>query len=141
MVEATSPARSALPWNLRAACWTRRLALPVCLAGALVLWANYGLLAVPEGMDTLPDSHPPGTRCLIEKRPRRLRPGAVVFVDVHGGTVLARVRAVTDAGVELAHDNEHSRFAALAGQTFPLAAVRGLVLVALTPTPEAPHGR
>ncbi|HLU38203.1 MAG TPA: hypothetical protein VK081_02385 [Planctomycetota bacterium] len=128
-----------VPFPLRAAKVVRRLALPVVLLGGLLLWRNYGMFTVPEGMDTLPDSHPPGTRCLVEKRPSRVRPGSVVFVEARGGILLSRVDAVLPGDrILLAHENPRSRFADLQDQPFPLSAVRALVLVAFVPTPEVP---
>ena len=133
--------RSVLPWNMRAARMVKRLALPFMLGGVVLLWMQYGVLTVPDGMDTMPDTHPPGTRCLVEKTPRRVPVGAVIFVDVRGGTMLSRVDALTEGGIMLKHDNTHSRFADLQERPVPLSAVRGLVLVSLSPTPEAPRGR
>ena len=133
------------PWTVRVASRIRRLALPIVLLGSVALWFNYGLLGVPIGMDTMLDTHPPGTRCLIEKRPSRVRQGGVVFVDLpDGGTLLARVAAVDDQGrISLACDNPRSRYRELADELGAIdpSAVRALVLVAFTPTPGAPGGR
>lgn len=133
------------PWTVRLAAKIRRLALPIVLLGSLLLWFNYGMLGVPSGMDTMIDSHPPGTRCLIAKRPSSVRQGAVVFVDLpQGGTLLARVAAVDDRGnLSLSCDNPRSPYARELDELGAVApsAVRALVLVAFTPTPGAPGGR
>lgn len=139
-----------LPLNLRLAGWIRRLALPCVLLGGLWLWRGYGMLTVPAGMDTLPDTHPPGTRCLVEKRPRHVVAGAVVFVDVsagtpddgEAGTVLLRVVETTpDGRVTLAADNTASPWASLVRQPLPESAIRALVLVTFLPMPQVPDGR
>jgi hypothetical protein len=136
-------APTALPWNLRLARLVRRLALPAVVVAGILLWRSYGVIGVPDGMDTMPQTHPPGTRCVVAKRPGKVVSGAVVFVDVPGGgTLLARVVAVApDGSLAVAPDNPATRFAAALRAPVPPAAVRGLVLVALTPTPEVPVGQ
>ncbi|MEM7203204.1 MAG: hypothetical protein AAF628_23280 [Planctomycetota bacterium] len=114
----------------------RRSTGPVAILCLVLLWWHYGLLRVPVGMDTLPDSHPPRTVCLIDKRPSRLQPGAVVFVSLPDGSVLlSRVaEALADGSVRIRHDNRDSRFRRLERLgPFAAAAVRGLVLTQFTP--------
>lgn len=133
--------RASLPWTLRLARWTRRLALPLLLVGVVSLWHGYGMLTVPAGMDTLPETHPPGTRCLVAKHPRHLVAGAVVFAEVAAGTVLGRIAAVDGEMLLLAADNQASRYAAWLPTHVPRRAVRGLVLVTFLPEPKVPLGR
>ncbi|MEZ5965436.1 MAG: hypothetical protein R3F56_16505 [Planctomycetota bacterium] len=138
----TARRRMGLPWNLRLARGIRRLTLPLALVGGVVLQRGYGVRTVPIGMDTLPDTHPPGTRCLVDKRPSHVVVGAVVFAEVPGGTVLGRVESrFGDDRLQLAADNDASCFADLLRAPVPLRAVRGLVLVTFLPEPEVPRGR
>lgn len=105
------------------------LALVAGSVGAMCLW--YGLLTVPRGMDTMMDTHPPGTVCLIQKTPGGVVADAVVFVDLpEGATVLSRVaRVLADGSFEIRHDNRESVFRHLEdlGPFWP-ADVRGLVV-------------
>lgn len=117
--------------------------LPLALGFGILLVRWYGVLRVPTAMDTLPLTHPPGSACLIEKWPSRVRVGSAVFVDLEdGGSLLARVAEVrVDGSLILAVDNPKSRFAELQGERLgpvPLARVRGLVLVIFAPDVEAP---
>ena len=91
-------------------------------------------LRVPEGMDTMPDTHPPGTICLIEKAPSSLEEGSVIFIDLPDrSTLLTRVAAVHDDGsVSIRHDHRASGFVYLEAKgPYPRGAVRGLVLTML----------
>ncbi len=131
--------------TLRAAKLMRRLMLPV--AGLVVLWVylTVGLLRVPVGMDTLTETHPEGSLCVIDKRSGSIHQGAVVFVDALGGTLLSRVSSRADGFIRLRHDNRGSAFPD--GEELgplPIAAVRGVVLAVFPPKtdlPDLPHGR
>jgi len=131
-----------LPLSLRLARRVRFLGLPFVVLGGLWLWRSYGMLGVPSGMDTLPSTHPPGTRCLVDKHPHTIVPGAVVFAEAGGGLVLGRVAEVTPSGqLRLEAENAASRWAYLLADPVPMGAVRGLVLVTFLPAPEVPRGR
>ncbi len=111
--------------------WVVRLGIPVLIVSIVVLYVNYGLLGVPQGMDTMVDTHPPGTLCLIQKRPSSVTPGAVVFVDLDdGGTVLSRVVEVSDDETfTIRHDNRKSVFLYLEERgPYRVDAVRGIVV-------------
>ncbi len=121
--------------TLRATRVAMRLGLPLFVASVALLWWFFGLLRVPDGMDSMLDTHPPGTTCIIWKTPRSVPVGAVVFCDVEGGSWLARVTAVAeDGGLALRCDNRASRFVALErASSYPAAAVRGMVLTQFPP--------
>lgn len=111
--------------------WLVRLSVVVVAASVVLMYLSYGLLSVPRGMDTMPDTHPPGAVCLIQKWPSTVAERAVVFVDVEGGaTVLSRVEKITaDGKVSIRHDNRRSEFCYLeAAGPYDIDAVRGLVL-------------
>lgn len=129
--------------TLRATRWMRRAIVPVALLCAVALLWNYGTISVPAGMDTMSRDYPPGTVCLVLKRPSRVAPNSVVFVDVAGGTLLTRVAGVTDEGLLVEHDNPQSRFPDRDELgLLPYTAVRGLVLTAfVAEQPRAPSGR
>ena len=117
----------------------RRLALPAVLVAGVVLYVSFGVLRVPRGMDTMPETHPGGTICVIDKRPGPVSEGWVVFVDLSdGASVLTRVAAVHDDGsFEIRHDNRESPFVHLEERgPFAVPAVRGLVLTALDVEPQ-----
>ena len=129
---------------LRVARWLRRAALPASIALFALLYLSYGLLRVPRGMDTMPEQFPAGTLCVIDKRPGLPTVGSVVFVDVHDGTLLTRVVAHDGDRVVVAHDNAGSRWPSSAEfGSWPLSAVRGLVLTGLVPESGegTPRGR
>jgi hypothetical protein len=127
--------------TVRVARLLRRGIAPAAIVGFLLLYAMYGVLSVPAGMDTMPDSHPAGAVCVIAKRPSRVTVGAVVFVDVDGGTLLTRVAEVGDRDIAVRHDNPQSRFGdgSELGR-LPIGAVRGLVLTTFLPS-AVPRGR
>lgn len=125
--------------TLKATRWVGRLGVPLLLVCALALYWHFDLLAVPEGMDTMPETHPAGTICLIEKSPSGLVQGSVVFVDLpDGSTVLTRVAAVFDDGaIAIRHDNRASVFCYLEqSNPYPATAVRGLVLTMFVGQPQ-----
>lgn len=117
--------------TIRATRIVLRLGVMLLVLCAVVLYWNFGLLRVPAGMDTMTDTHPPGTLCVIEKAPSSLEEGAVVFIDLpDGSTVLTRVVTVHgDGSIAVRHDNRGSVFTYLeAHGPYRGAAVRGLVL-------------
>ena len=123
----------------------RRLMLP--LAAVVVVWVymTVGFLRVPEGMDTLPATHPEGSLCLIDKRKGSVQPGTAVFADVGGGTLLSRVVSRDNGFVVLRNDNPSSELPD--GDELgpvPLRLVRGAVLAVFPPEPDVkdlPRGR
>lgn len=125
------------PFRLRR--WVLRSG--VVLLALFVVWlvSLYGILRVPEGMDTLPGTHPPGTICIVRKAPGRItlgEHGAVVFLRVPGGgTVLTRVVRIDERGMlHVRHDNRESRFVRYEQMgPYPLDAVEALVLTQLVP--------
>lgn len=126
----------------RATRWVRRAMLPAVLLGALVLWVCFGAQRVHQAMDTLPDSVPPGSLCIVDKRSGAAQPGRAVFVQLaDGGILLSRVQARADDGsLVLRNDNQDSRFpdSRQLGPV-PLARLRGTVLVVFPPDhPELP---
>lgn len=131
--------------TLKAARIVRRSMLPLALGLLVWIYLTVGLLRVPEGMDTMPSTHPEGSLCLIDKRRSAVHPGAVVFVDALGGTVLSRVRSVHDGLIEVQHDNPDSELPS--GDDLgplPLDGVRGVVLAVFPAEARAkdlPHGR
>ena len=112
--------------------WVRRGILVGCIGAFVLLVLHFGWLRVPPGMNTMPDQYPPGTLCLVQKRPDEIPTGAVVFVDVGGGTVLTRVVRVSADRIEVEHDNKASTvgFGGSRGEV-PRDAVRALVLTGL----------
>lgn len=133
---------------VRAARLVRRLTLPFAVAAGLFFWSRYGVIRVPEGMDTLP-SIPAGSACLVDKRGSVAMPGHEVFCDVpDGGTVLSRVVSVTpDDALVLGHDAKESRLPdSRAFGPLPRSSVRGVVLVVFAGDTamaevEVPRGR
>ena len=133
---------------VRAARLVRRLTLPFAVAAGLFFWSRYGVIRVPEGMDTMP-SIPAGSACLVDKRGSVAMPGHEVFCDVpDGGTVLSRVSSVTaDGALVLAHDANDSRLPdSRAFGPLPRSSVRGVVLVVFAGDTamaevEVPRGR
>lgn len=124
--------------------WRNRILLIALVVIVLiVVWfrANFELVSVPKAMDTLPITHPPGATCIVLKRPSKVAVGDVVFVDLPaGGTLLARVAEVTEAGIVVAGTNQSSVFTG--GKPIgPLApgAVRGRVITVFGggPDPDA----
>ncbi len=131
--------------TLRAAQLMRRLMLPAAVVVALWVYLTVGLLRVPLGMDTLTETHPEGSLCVIDKRSASVQTGAVVFVDALGGTLLSRVSSRDDGFIRLRHDNRGSAFPD--GEELgplPISAVRGVVLAVFLPETDLrdlPHGR
>ena len=115
------------------------------VVAAVAMWWCFGLLRVPEGMDTMPLSHPEGAVCLIQKRPWSVSPGAVVFLDLpDGSTVLTRVVSVSEDGeLKIRHDNRSSRFVGLErGGPYRIEDVRGVVITAfVSKAQDAPRAR
>lgn len=118
--------------------WMLRTGWLAVAASGVWMYLSYGLLRVPAGMDTMPDTHPPSTLCLIQKRPSQVPRGAVVFLDVEGGaTLLTRVVGTApDGALTIQHDNRASRFAHLEREAFTLADVRGLVVTMFVEDPQ-----
>ena len=117
----------------------RRGLLPLSLVLGLLLWWNYGTIRVPEGMDTLPDEYPPGSLCVVDKRPGAPRVGEVVFFSHRDGVLLSRIARVDGGSVYFDHDDA-SRFPD--GEELgpvPASAIRSLLLTALVP--DRPGGR
>lgn len=131
--------------TLGAARVVRRLMLPIAALLALWIYLTVGFLRVPKGMDTMPETHPAGSMCLIDKRRSSVREGTVVFVDVQGGTLLSRVTERGEDFVRLAHDNRDSQLPS--GDNLgavPLARVRGVILAVFGPESDSgnlPDGR
>ena len=133
---------------VRAARLVRRFTLPFAVAAGLFFWSRYGVIRVPEGMDTMP-SIPAGSACLVDKRGSIVVAGHEVFCDVpDGGTVLSRVVSVTaDDAIVLEHDAKESRLPdSRAFGPLPRSAVRGVVLVVFVADTapadvEVPRGR
>ena len=119
--------------SMRAARLVRRVLPFVAVGSAILLYTHFGVVKVPAGMDTMPRVAPPGSLCLIHKRPPALGVGSLVFVELPerdgGGTLLSRVSRVTDAGIEVEHSNSGSRLPSSAQfGMLPRAAVRGVVI-------------
>lgn len=122
----------------------RRAILPVSLLLLLWIYLSVGFLRIPEGMDTLPKTHPPGSLCLIDKRRGSVAEGAVVFVDVRGGTLLSRVVERSDGLIRMRHDNPDSELPDEELGAVTLDRVRGTVLAVFPPEPDIgslPDGR
>lgn len=121
----------------------RRGTLPVALVLGAALWLNYGTLRVPAGMDTLPGEYPPGSLCVVDKRPGTPRVGEVVFFDHRDGVLLSRVARIDGESLYVEHADT-SRFPD--GEDLgpvPVGAVRALLLTAFVPdrTGEGVGGR
>lgn len=123
----------------------RRLTLPFAVVAGIVFWQMYGVVRVPEGMDTMPHIAP-GSACLVARNGNTAKVGHEVFCDVpDGGTVLSRVQEITaDDRLVLRHDHTESRLPD--SRAFgPVArdAVRGVVLVVFgSEAPaEVPRGK
>jgi hypothetical protein len=109
----------------------RRLALPVVLVAFLLFYLSYGWQAVPNGMDTVPESAPVGSICAIQKRPSAVQVGSLVFLELdRGGLLLSKVSAVLPGGRFLIrHENRDSAFLSYEDLgPFDVRQVRGLVL-------------
>jgi hypothetical protein len=125
-------------WDtVRLSRWIRRLALPVVLLALFFFYLHYGWQTVPGGMDTMPESAPPGAICAIDKRPAAVKapgpdhPGSLVFVEVPGGGVLlSRVSTVlADGSFQIRHENRKSSYLRFESQgPYPIERVQGLVL-------------
>lgn len=87
----------------------RALTLPMALVMGFWFYRSFGILRVPAGMDSMPGT-PPGSVCIIDKRPSTAAVGHVVFVRAPGGgIVLSRVQSQTPAGsFVVLHDNPES---------------------------------
>ena len=87
----------------------RRGLLPVAIVLGVMLGVNYGTIRVPAGMDTLPDEFPPGSLCVVDKRPGPPRVGEVLFFLHRDGVLLSRVARVEGGAVYFDH-SDASRF-------------------------------
>lgn len=123
----------------------RRLTLPFAVVAGIVFWQMYGVIRVPEGMDTMPHITP-GSACLVARNGSAAKVGHEVFCDVpDGGTVLSRVQEITaDDRLVLVHDHAGSRLPD--SRAFgPVArdSVRGVVLVVFgaDAAAEVPRGK
>lgn len=111
----------------------RRGLLPVAIVLGVLLGVNYGTIRVPAGMDTLPDEFPPGSLCVVDKRPGRPRVGEVLFFFHRDGVLLSRVARVEGDAVFFAH-SDSSRFPD--GEELgpvPIQQVHALLLTAFVP--------
>lgn len=135
----TTPARPGEEKLVRASDPVRRfrgritLAASVIVVVALILFfTNYGTWSVISGMDTMPEGFPPGATCIIKKSPGSVKKGSVVLIDVgDGAALLTRVERIEGDQIHIRHDNRQSRFVHLEKQSYPMSAVRALVLSAL----------
>jgi hypothetical protein len=123
----------------------RRLTLPFAVIAGIVFWQMYGVIRVPEGMDTIP-SIAPGSTCLVAKSGSKAMVGHEVFCDVpDGGTVLSRVTEITaDGRLVLRHDHVESRLPdSRAFGPVSRESVRGVVLVVFGSdvAAEVPRGK
>lgn len=123
----------------------RRLTLPFAVVAGIVFWQMYGVIRVPEGMDTIPGIAP-GSTCLVARSGGKAMVGHEVFCDIpDGGTVLSRVMEITaDDRLVLRHDHADSRLPD--SRAFgPVArdSVRGVVLVVFGSDADAevPRGK
>ncbi len=125
--------------SLRAARFVRRAMLPFAIVCGVVLWWCFGVLRVPQGMDTTPEA-PPGSVCIIDKRQGSAQPGKLAFVDLPaGGTLLSRITARDERGL-LTLTNDRAQSQLPDSRTLgplPVARVRGTVLVVLLPEAAA----
>ncbi|GAB4143542.1 MAG: hypothetical protein Fur0037_11160 [Planctomycetota bacterium] len=96
---------------MRLARIARRLAVPFFAGCLLLLWLCFGAMRVHREMDTLSETVPPGSLCIVDKRAGSARVGDAVFVELEaGGILLSRVERETDDGLVLRNDNDSSRW-------------------------------
>lgn len=120
-------------WDtVRLSRWIRRLGLPIVLLALFFFYLNFGWQTVPSGMDTMPESAPPGSVCAIEKRPGTLKPGSsLVFLEVPGGGVLlGQVSSLeADGRFHIRFENRKSRYLRFESMgPYSIDKVQGLVL-------------
>jgi len=120
-------------WDtVRLSRWIRRLALPVVLLALLFFYLHFGWQTVPGGMDTMPQSAPPGSICAIDKRPTTLKAEtSLVFLEVPGGGVLlSRVSKLEpDGRFHILHENRKSKYLRFESMgPYSIDKVQGLVL-------------
>ena len=119
-------------WDtVRLSRWIRRLALPVVLLALFFFYLHFGWRTVPAGMDTMPESAPPGSICAIDKRPTTLKAEtSLVFLEVPGGVLLSRVwRLEPDGRFQIRHANRESKYLRYESMgPYSIDKVRGLVL-------------
>lgn len=128
----TAPGKTRAWDTVRVSRWIRRAALPVVLLALLYFYLHFGWQTVPAGMDTMPQSAPPGSVCAIAKRPGRLEAGtSLVFLEVPGGGVLlGRVSSVEpDGRFQIRFENRESKYLRYESMgPYSLDKVQGLVL-------------
>ena len=101
------------------------------LLALLFFYLHFGWQTVPGGMDTMPDSAPPGSICAIDKLPTTLKAAtSLVFLEVPGGVLLSRVsRLEPDGRFHIRHDNRESKYLRYESMgPYSIDKVRGLVL-------------
>lgn len=112
-------------------------AAAVAVVAVVYFFTLYGSWTVLAGMDTMPETYPPGSTCIIRKDPGFVKKGSVVMIGLPGGAVLlTRVERVEGDRIHIRHDNRESVFRHYENQSYPISDVRGLVLSALLPDPE-----
>jgi hypothetical protein len=120
-------------------------ALVVVVVALAYFFTMYGSWTVLKGMDTMPDEYPPGATCIIKKNPGGVQKDSVVVIGLPGGAaLLTRVDRIEADRFFIRHDNRESVFLHYEKQSYPMSAVRGLVLSALLPDPddsEDPRGK
>lgn len=110
--------------------------LPLALGCAALLWLCFGAMRVNQQMDTLIDTVPPGSLCIVDKRQGAAQPGDAVFVQLaDGGILLSRVTArAADGSLTVRNDNRDSRWPDSASLgPLPASALRGTVRVVFPP--------
>lgn len=123
----------------RCVVWVGTPIAVLCLVGMLLL---FELVTVPEGMDTMAETLPPGTVLVLMRHPRSVQPGSIVLLSLPepiGGTLLSRVASVAaDGTFTVRHDNRASRYIELEGRgPWSLADVRGTVFSQFLPENHA----
>jgi hypothetical protein len=127
---------------LRLRRWVVWLGLPLAVLGLVGMVLLFELIEVPDGMDTMLDSLPPGTVLVLMRHPLAVEPGSVVLLALPepiGGTLLTRVETVAaDGTFTIRHDNRTSRYAELEARgPWRLADVRGTVFTQFVPERDA----
>lgn len=128
--------------------YARRIVLALTVVAGVFFFTWYGSTGVPAGMDTMPESYPPGTWCLVERSPGTLvamedgQPtSSVVFVEVEGGgLLLARVKRIEGEQVFLHIENRDSRFAGYEEKPVARSQIRYLVLTGFVPDEKQGQG-
>jgi len=139
---ADSPAEERALATQRMARRIRRITLVLAIVLLGWLWLTYGGRWVPAKMDTVPDI-PPGSFCVVDKRPATVQVGSHVFVELSGsGVVLSRVSAREGDRIRILHPNASSSLpdSRTLGEV-PVEAVLGTVLGAFKPGGGDASGR